>query len=202
MDQNDFLATALKNPANEIVLRELHALAVPDAWLVSGCLVQTVWNVLTGRAVDYGIADYDVFYFDPDTSWEAEDAVIRKLARLFPATLKIEPRNQARVHLWYPQKHGRPYPALTRSTEGIDRFLTANTMVGVRRTGDGYEVYAPNGFDDIAGMIARPNPGPNFSPENYVAKAARWKKLWPEIRVMEAQSSHTNTCRPCESRDP
>ena len=48
-----------------------------------GCLVQTVWNVLTGRAVDYGINDYDVFYFDPDTSWEAEDAVIRKLHDAF-----------------------------------------------------------------------------------------------------------------------
>ena len=47
---------------------------------MSGCLVQTVWNVLTGRAVGYGINDYDVFYFDPDTSWDAEDAVIRKLA--------------------------------------------------------------------------------------------------------------------------
>ena len=46
---------------------------------MSGCLVQTVWNVLTNRALDYGIADYDVFYFDPDTSWAAEDAVIRKL---------------------------------------------------------------------------------------------------------------------------
>ena len=44
-------------------------------------LVQTVWNVLTGRAIDHGIADYDVFYFDPDTSWEAEDAVIRTLQR-------------------------------------------------------------------------------------------------------------------------
>ena len=47
----------------------------------SGCLVQTVWNVLTRRAVDYGINDYDVFYFDPDTSWAAEDAVIRTAAQ-------------------------------------------------------------------------------------------------------------------------
>ena len=54
------------------------ALALPDAWIVSGCLVQSAWNVLTGRAVDYGISDYDIFYFDPDTSWQAEDAVIRR----------------------------------------------------------------------------------------------------------------------------
>jgi uncharacterized protein len=186
MKQDEFLHVALKNSINERITRELDALALPDAWLVSGCLVQTVWNVMTGRAVDYGISDYDVFYFDPDTSWEAEDEVIRKLEeRLSKLGAKIETRNQARVHLWYPEKHGLPYPPLKCSNEGIDRFLTANTMVGIRRAGDSYEVYAPNGFDDIAAMIARPNPGPNFSPANYAAKTARWKKTWPEITVIE-----------------
>ena len=129
-------------------LREtLFELDLPDAWLVSGCLVQTVWNVLTGRAVDYGINDYDVFYFDPDTSWEAEDAVIRALHdALAHLDVKVEARNQARVHLWYGKKHGLPYPPLTCSTEGIDRFLTRNTMIGIRRMADGYDVYAPDGF--------------------------------------------------------
>ena len=81
MNRDEFLSRGLRNPVNEIIADELFALALPDAWLVSGCLVQTVWNVLTGRAVDYGISDYDVFYFDPDTSWEAEDAVIRNAGR-------------------------------------------------------------------------------------------------------------------------
>jgi hypothetical protein len=188
MDREQFLAAALRNPVNPAVADELARLALPDAWLVSGCLVQTAWNMLTGRAIDYGIADYDVFYFDPDTSWEAEDAVIRNLhARLAHLSVKVEARNQARVHLWYPGKHGLPYPALTCSTDGIDRFLTQNTQVGVRRSGDGYEVYAPHGFDDIAGLIARPNPGPNFSAANYAAKAKRWKSLWPELTVLAAE---------------
>ena len=188
MDKSEFLAAALKNPVNDIIARELVELALPDAWLVSGCLVQTVWNVLTGRAVGYGIGDYDVFYFDPDTSWEAEDAVIQKLAARFEKLgVIVETRNQARVHLWYEDKHGLPYPQLARSTDGIDRFLTANTMVGIRRIGDGYEVYAPNGFDDIANIVARPNPGPNFSAKNYLAKAARWKAMWPELTVLPAE---------------
>jgi hypothetical protein len=198
MDRDQFLAAALKNPVNEANARELFELALPDAWLVSGCLVQTVWNVLTGRAVGYGINDYDVFYFDPDTSWEAEDAVIRKLAaRLERLSVAIETRNQARVHLWYADKHGLPFAPLACSCDSIDRFLTANTMVGMRRTGDVYEVYAPNGFDDITRMIVRPNPGPNFSATRYLAKAARWKSLWPELTVLPAQD-----CRPRESGDP
>ena len=174
MTQDEFLAAALRNPVNQIIADELFRLGLPDAWIVSGCLVQTVWNVLTNRAVDYGIEDYDLFYFDADTSWHAEDTVIGEVQnRLGKLGVKIEARNQARVHLWYPEKHGLSYPALRSSTQGIDRFLTKNTQVGIRRTRDGYEVYAPNGFDDIAGMIVRPNPGANFSPVNYERKALR-----------------------------
>jgi hypothetical protein len=187
MNQNEFLAAALRNPANEIIAGQLFELALPDAWIVAGCLVQTVWNVLTQRPVDYGINDYDVFYFDADTSWEAEDAIIRKLAeRLAPRGITVEARNQARVHLWYPQKHGLPYPPLLTSTEGIDRFLTKNTRIGIRRTRDNYIFYAPDGLDDVAGLIVRPNPGPNFSAAGYAAKAARWKALWPELTVLPA----------------
>jgi len=189
MDTDEFLAAALRNPVNEAIAGELFRLALPDAWIVSGCLVRTAWNVQTTRAVDYGINDYDIFYFDPDTSWQAEDAVIRELqSRLANLGVKIEVRNQARVHLWYPEKHGLPYPALQSSTQGIDRFLTKNTQVGIRRTHDGHDVYAPDGFDDIANLIVRPNPGPNFSAANYEAKARRWKMLWPELTVLPADA--------------
>jgi len=196
MDRHAFLAAVLRNPAHATIARALDDLALPDAWIVSGCLVQTVWNGLTGRAVDYGISDYDVFYFDPDTSWAAEDAVIRAVAkRLGDVGAPVQVRNQARVHLWYPDKHGLPYPPLHRSTDGIDRFLTRNTQVGLRRTPDGYDVYAPHGFDDIAGLIVRPNPGANFSAANYAAKARRWKALWPELTVLPSAGTRHGSVR-------
>ena len=117
------------------------------------------------------------------------DAVIRKLQRrLASLDVLIEVRNQARVHLWYPQKHGLPYPALHSSAQGIDRFLTKNTQVGIRRTQAGHDVYAPNGFSDIAEMVVRPNRTANFSAANYAAKASRWKTLWPEITVLGADA--------------
>lgn len=187
MSKEEFLALALQNHVNAAIVDELGRLALPDAWLVAGCLVQSVWNAVTSRPIDHGIADYDVFYFDSDTSWEAEDAVIRTLhARLAHLAAKVEVRNQARVHLWYPDKHGLPYPPLTCSTDGIDRFLTQNTQIGVRRAGDGFDVYAPHGFDDVARLIVRPNRALSFSAANYEAKSARWKALWPELTVIAA----------------
>jgi hypothetical protein len=190
MRSEDFQAAVLRNPVNDALLDDVFDLGLPDAWIVSGCLVQTVWNLRTGRPVDYGINDYDVFYFDSDLSWEAEDRVIGALDRRSGRLgVRIEARNQARVHLWYPQKHGRPYPALQRATDGIDRFLTRNTQVGIQRGRDGDRLYAPAGLDDIANLVVRPNPTANFSAEAYRIKTARWLALWPELTVLPPDAS-------------
>lgn len=185
MDERRFLDLALANAANRAILERFLALGLADAWLVSGSLFQTVWNVRTGRAPDYGIKDYDIFYFDPDTSWEAEDAIIRRCADVFAdLSVTVEVRNQARVHLWYGEKFGRPYPPLLRSTDGIDRFLAQASMVGIRPDGKAATVYAPYGFDDIEAMVVRPTPVANFSAARYAEKAARWKAAWPELTVI------------------
>jgi hypothetical protein len=185
MNADDFRKLVLRNPVNDALLGESMRLELPDAWVVAGCLAQTIWNLRTGRAIGHGIDDYDLFYFDPDLSWEAEDRVIGHLretsARL---GVRIEVRNQARVHLWYRQKHGTLYPPLQNSKQGIDRFLTRCTQVGIRRSGNGDDVYAPAGFDELEGMIVRPNLTANFSAAAYRAKAARWASLWPELTVL------------------
>src|SRR6201987_2667362 len=85
------------------VLTGARHLNLPD-WLVfSGAVYQPVLNHLTGRPLDYGIKDYDLGYFDDsDLSYEAEDAVIRRVKAAFDEPLRstVEVRNQARVHLW------------------------------------------------------------------------------------------------------
>lgn len=191
MRTDDFLNATLRNPIHQVLLDELTARALPDAWIVAGSLTQTVWNVQTGRPVDHGINDYDVFYFDADVSWEAEDRVIASLRPIADRLgVRIEARNQARVHLWYPQKHGLPYPALQKPSDGIDRFLTRCTQVGIRRSSACVvDVYAPAGLEDIATMIVRPNHTANFSADAYRRKAARWLALWPKLTVVSPGDS-------------
>jgi hypothetical protein len=187
MTESEFTALALRNPVNAALLPRLPSLGLTDAWIVSGSLFQTVWNIRTGRDPLHGIRDYDIFYFDADTSYDAEDAAIRRVRDAWadiPATIEV--RNQARVHLWYVEKFGAPYPPLTQSTDGIDRFLMPCAQVGIRRDGAGYKLYAPKGVDDVARMIVRPNRIPNFQAARYDEKAARWKALWPELTVLPA----------------
>ena len=185
MTENEFVSAVLSNPINRTVVARLPELELNDCWLVSGALFQTVWNVLTKRPPQHGIRDYDVFYFDPDTSWEAENTAIERAAQMFAGLdVKIEVRNQARVHLWYEEKFGRPYPPLSSACEGIDRFLMWNAQVGMRTAHGSVEVYAPRGFDDIEQMIVRPNRTANYNPTQFAEKAARWKTLWPELTIL------------------
>ena len=78
----------------------VRGLGLNDWRIFSGAVYQSVWNAVTGRAPGYGVRDYDLGYFDPDTSWDAEDVVIRKVAAAFEPPLRemVEVRNQARVH--------------------------------------------------------------------------------------------------------
>jgi hypothetical protein len=185
MTKAEFLEAVLRNRFNRAILARLPELGLPDAWLVSGALFQTVWNVQTNRPPEFGIKDYDIFYFDPDTSWEAEDAAIRRAQALFAELgVATEIRNQARVHLWYEKKFGKPYPPLRRTTDGIDRFLMPCAQVGI--SADGKEVYAPHGFDDICTMTIRPNRTENFHPDPYREKALRWQDSWPELTILPA----------------
>ena len=186
MTESEFIGLVLRNRTNAEILTRLPSLGLSDAWLVSGCLFQTVWNVADGQAPEHGIRDYDLFYFDPDTSWEAEDAAIRRIVEaFFDLGVEVELRNQARAHLWYETKFGAPYPPLMRAAEGIDRFLMHNAMVGLRPNGSGLDVYAPQGFDDIAAKIVRPNKTANFQAARYREKAGRWKALWPSLTILD-----------------
>jgi hypothetical protein len=137
-------------------------LCLPD-WLVfSGAVYQPVLNHLTGRQPDYGIKDYDLGYFDAsDLSYEAEDAVIRRVKAAFDEPLRsmVEVRNQARVHLWFEAKFGEAYAALSSTAEALERFASATFAVGVRlEPDDRLYIEAPFGLTDLFALRLCPNP--------------------------------------------
>jgi hypothetical protein len=178
MDDGEFIALVRQNPAVVTILDRLPALRAPDAWLTAGCLAQTAWNLQSGRPVQDGIRDYDLFYHDQDLSWEAEDAVIRRGAELF-GDLAVEIRNQARVHLWFGGKFGYDIAPLRSAREGIDRFLFRGICIGIDASD---HVYAPFGFDDLMAGVLRPNPN-NLRSDHMLAKAADYRARWPWLRV-------------------
>jgi hypothetical protein len=176
-------------PTTMAVLRTVRDLGLPDAMIFSGAVYQPVWNHLTGRAPDYGIRDYDVAYHDDsDTSYEAEDVVIRRVAAQFDEPLKswVEVRNQARVHLWFEKKFGadEPYPPLKSSADALKRFVATAFCVGVRmEADDSLSVFAPFGLEDLFAMHLRPNPLRVKGAGGWDRTTASAQARWPEITL-------------------
>jgi uncharacterized protein len=167
------------------VLEGVRAEGLNDWLIFSGAVYQSVWNHLTGRPAGHGIKDFDVGYFDADYSWDAEDAVIRRVAARFDEPLKsrVEVRNQRRVSEWFPAKFGQPWPPVGATGEALSRFVAPAFAVGVRlEPDDRLTVEAPFGLDDMFAMVLRPNPTRPL--------AADWDRVvdklvarWPELKV-------------------
>lgn len=185
-----FLAQISANPVNAALLERLPALGLPQGFLTAGCLFQAVWNHRSGRSAGKGVKDYDVFYFDDrDLSWEAEDAVIRRVAEATRDLTErmgavIEVKNQARVHLWYERRFGSPYPRLASARDGIGRYLVACTCLGIELASGA--IHAPDGFGDLEAGILRMNPLSGNRPDLFRRKAESYRARWPWLRIVAA----------------
>jgi hypothetical protein len=181
-----FLEIVLAEPLISESLRCARELGLPDWFVVSGVLYNTVWNVLTGRSSGYGIKDIDVFYFDADDlSYEAEDAVIRRCAPAFARLpIPVEVRNQARVHLWFGEKFGGTCPRYLSCEHAIRHFAAKTHAVGLRLESDGTPtLVAPYGLDEIFSFRLTPNRLID-NRATHEAKAIRAKAAWPELTVL------------------
>ena len=174
----------MMNPVNVALVTRLPSLSLPQCHLTAGCLFQAVWNARAQQKPAAGVKDYDVFYFDDDLSWEAEDAVINRVAALCgDLGVAIEVKNQARVHLWYEQRFGAPYPQLTSARDGIDRYLVECSCIGIDLAT--HELYAPYGLQDLHDGILRNN-SKNPQPDAFLAKARSYQARWPWLTIPSA----------------
>jgi len=101
--QNDLEIALRQNKWLGEVLERFEEVALPDSWLVAGCIAQTIWNLGHGQPAEFGLKDVDLIYFDElDLSFEAEVSHERRLRDLFQhLPIKLDVKNEARVHLWY-----------------------------------------------------------------------------------------------------
>lgn len=181
----EFIGIALENEDNRFIMSRLAELEVRQAHLVAGSLCQTFWNLRAGLPAGQGINDYDIVYFDDDTSYEAEDRVITRARHLFSdVTGNIEVKNQARVPIWYEQKFGAPYPPTPDVRGAIDRYPFPASSLGLYLDDSGeVALYAPFTLDDVYDGIIRCNPALN-SKDRYEIKAQTYKDRWPDLTVI------------------
>jgi hypothetical protein len=178
-------AALATNPIASAILERLPRLELPGWYLGAGGVTGTEWNVLHGFAPTHGIKDYDVAYFDPaDLSVDKEAATERRAREIMADTGDaLDVTNEARVHLWYPERFGRTIPPYRSTEHAISTWPTTASSIGVRVDGSSLVVCAPFGLRDLFAMVVRPDKA--ITDEHvYNDKASRWAAQWPRLQVL------------------
>jgi len=175
-----------KNPAISVLFDDWARVNLSDCWLVAGAVVQSYWNAAHGYPPLHGVSDIDIVYFEPDDlSAESESQESARIGREFERLpVRLDVKNEARVHLWYEDRFGYAIDAYASVEAAIDTFPTTAGSIGVRPAGETVECYASFGFEDLLKLVVRPNKR-QITRDIYVKKIARWKTIWPMLNIID-----------------
>lgn len=150
----------------------------------AGAINQTVFNYFHKYPVEQNISDYDIVYYDKDTSYEKEDKIIKDLEnRLKDLKVKTDIKNECRVPIWKKEKYNQEIKPYLSIEEAISRWSTTITCLGVRLQQGKIKIYAPYGLEDLFRLIIRPVKI-DVTRKDYEEKAKKWKQKWPKLTVI------------------
>ncbi|MDR2305927.1 MAG: nucleotidyltransferase family protein [Paucimonas sp.] len=159
------------------LLALVQRLRLPDCWIGAGFVRNAVWDHLHGRAASAPGGDVDVLWFDRSRMAPGEDVRLQAQLRAWAPQVVWSVKNQARMHL----RNGQaPYVS---TADAMRYWPETATAVAVRRTaGDGCEVLAPLGLEDLFDLTLRSTPG---KAEVMAARVRDkdWLARWPGLRV-------------------
>jgi len=170
------------------VLRAARAANLPDWFVGAGAIRNVVWDHLHGHAVPTVLPDVDVVFFDPQDLTTARDEAADALPTARMPDVPWQAKNQAAVHVWYPDRFGYAVPPLTSCLDGIATWPETATCVGVRLSpDDSIVIAAPLGLNDLLNMVWRRNP-PRTTVESFRKRLhdKRVCEKWPQVRVIDA----------------
>jgi uncharacterized protein len=182
---NNLRVALAQNHWLDEILGRFDEIALPDSWLVAGCIAQTIWNLRCRQPAEFGLKDVDLIYFDQrDLSAETEASHERRLRDLFLGLpLELDVKNEARVHLWYKDRFGYAIKPYSSSADAIATFPTTATSIEIRRVLGIFECCAPFGLDDLFGLVVRPNKR-QVTRAIYEAKTDRWRSIWRCLTIL------------------
>jgi len=180
-----FRKVLYQNPLINTVLSKADELALANWHLCAGCLTQSVWNAVFEFPGEHGIDDIDLIYFDTDDLSEEAEENQAQQARILFANLpvRLDVKNEARVHLWYESKFGKAIPPFQSIEHAVRNFPTTANTIAVHPRSDGLSIVAPFGLDDLFGGIVRPNKA-MVTQDRYEEKIERWQRFWPQLTYL------------------
>ncbi len=188
-DKNKLENILKTNKELMLLLDVLEKINLPQWYVVAGSIYQTVFNFNHKYNYNYGINDYDIFYFDEDTSYDAEDVIIKKVEnevhKIIP-NIKLDIKNQARVHIWKKENYGRDTKPYSSTENAISRLGATINCIGIKKKENLINIFAPYGLSDIFNMQIEPTKL-DMPYWFYMKKANSLKERWPLIKINDQE---------------
>lgn len=186
-DRADELRVVLRSsPWFDGVMRSVRTVGPPDWWIGAGVIRDIVWDTRFGNGfAPERVKDVDVAYFDPANLGPDRDVEVEQLLTDIAPQIRWDAKNQAAVHLWYPQRFGRSVPPNASITDAVATWPEYAVCVAVNLTDDEtLQVCAPHGLDDLLDGVWRHNPC-RASRQEYLRRldAKSPSARWPSVRV-------------------
>jgi hypothetical protein len=132
----------------------------PPDWLIgSGVIRDLVWDRLHGFDRPTTPKDLDLVFFDAAALGEEREQEVQNALAAKAAEIPWDAKNQAAIHLWYPEVFVVAVEPLTSSADAVATWPETATAVAVSLLpDDSVRVVAPCGLDDLFGLVCRRNP--------------------------------------------
>jgi hypothetical protein len=169
------------------ILEAARAVDPPD-WLVSaGAIRNLVWDHLHGFSKPTPLKDVDLGFFDANRLDEGRDVEVGHALRQLAPEVPWDAKNQAAVHLWYPQVFGVQVEPLSSCADAIGTFPETATSVGLGLAEDDrIPIAASLGLEDLFGLVCRRNPRrASVSEYRHRVRTKRIAELWPKVTILE-----------------
>ena len=189
MKEELFISILKKNKNLMDVLDYIDSLNMPNYYIASGALFQTIWNYYDNKDLNYGIKDIDVIYYDNSNITVEKDLKYYELIKEYVDKkgykYGVDVSNEARMHLYRKKKYGIETKPYKSSEDAIKRWLATINCVGIRKENGKYKVYAPYGLDDIFNKIVRPLKKEENAKDIYYEKVKSWQERFDNLKVID-----------------
>ncbi len=167
-------------------LELLQEMNLPNWYLGGGSVPQIIWNYYHGFDLNFGIKDYDIVYFDPQTiNKDDEDKINILIKQKYPdCPVHLELVNEARTHLWYEQEFGKKIKPYICTEDAVYSFPTTASAIGLKLDrNSNLHIFAPHGLTDLLSLVVRANKI-QITKKVYEKKSERWSQIWPKLTII------------------
>ena len=190
LEQNEqFIKILKQNNDLMIILRLLEKFNVPNFYIVSGSLYQTVWNYYDNKPLNYNIKKIDIFYYDSNNRLLKYEQSLEDKISYFLKKLNIDYQlsihNEARMIIWKMENENKNIDYYSCTEESINKLSITIQAIGITKVNDEIKVYAPYGLADVFKKTIRPTKQGSYTKENYYEKVSSLKDKFDNLNIID-----------------